>query len=85
MKSEEVLEVKPRSFALVTWRGINKSLNHVHGGFGWTIASGTKVSLWFDVWLTNDPLCLLVEEIDSNEILWRVADIITKEGQWAIT
>ena len=84
VKNDNVLELQPRSNASYTWRGILRSLNHVHGGFGWTIASGREVSLWFDAWLSSEPLCLSVEEIDPNEILWRVADIINDEGQWVV-
>lgn len=71
-----------KSDASVTWRAITRSLNHAHGGFGWNTASGTEVWLWSDTWLTNGPLCLLVEDIEPNEIVWRVADIINEEGQW---
>ena len=65
-------------------RRVLKSIHHVSGGFGWNIANGIDVSLWFDAWLSNIPLCLLVDDIEPDEILWRVVDIIDDTGQWDI-
>ena len=52
----------------------------VKGGFGWKIGKGTEASLWFDIWVEFDPLCLLIEEIDPSESLWTVANIISNDG-----
>ena len=40
--------------------------------------------MWFDAWLSNTSLCLLVDDIEPDEILWRVAGIIDDTGQWDI-
>lgn len=61
-----------------------KSLAQVHGGYGWHIGNGESVSLWFDVWLAEEPLCIMVNEIDSTEVLWTVYNIISPEGVWSL-
>lgn len=61
-----------------------KSLAQVHGGYGWHIGNGESVSLWFDVWLAEEPLCIMVNEIDPTEVLWTVYNIISPEGVWSL-
>lgn len=55
-----------------------------YGGYWWRIGNGVNVSLWFNAWLSKEPLCLMVEEIDLDEILWIVSDIINSEGVWIL-
>lgn len=73
-----VLETPAKGGDSTTWRGITKNLSHVHGGFGWTIGNV------FDAWLSSDPLCLMVEDIDLKGILWTMADIIEPDGSWDV-
>lgn len=44
------------------------------GGFSWSIGNGQDISLWFDVWLGHDPLCLVVDDIDPQELCWTVSE-----------
>lgn len=69
VKNQPMLDCVARPTDSTTWKGIVKSLAYVHGGFSWRIGNGCSVSLWFDACVTEDPLCLLVEEIDPDEIL----------------
>lgn len=67
-----------------TWKGIIRSLNMTKGGFAWNIGTGEEVSIWFDIWVDNEPLCLLIEDIEPTETMWNVADIIIikSNGSW---
>lgn len=75
------MEWNSESIASYTWKGATKSFNHVKGGFGWKIGTENNVSIWFDVWIHSEPLCLLVSDIHLLEILWTVNDII-QDGRW---
>lgn len=68
----------------ITWKGIIKSFNMVKGGFGWDLSDGAKISLLFGIWLHYDPLCLVVDDIDLDEICWTVKDIIGVDGEWKL-
>ena len=64
-----------------TWQGICRSFNRVEDGFWWNIGNGRKVSLWFDVWIGDVPLCLIVEHISPEELLWTMVDIVNANGE----
>lgn len=81
IKQDDNLDLPPCSGTSATWRGLLESINYVNGGFGWKVGSAVDVSLWFDSWLADSPLCLQVDEIHSDEILWTVAHIIKEDGQ----
>lgn len=49
------------------------------------MGNGRNVSIWFDIWIGNDPICLLIDVIDPLEILWNVADIINSDGTWNLS
>lgn len=76
LKNESILKYDTKPGNSSTWKGIIRSFKIIEGGFGWKIGNGRDVSIWFDVWIGNDPICLLIDEIDPTEVLWNVADII---------
>lgn len=54
----------------------------VRGGYGWKLGNGRDVSIWFDIWVENEPLYLIIEDIDPIESMWNVADILHEDGSW---
>lgn len=71
---DHIFDHQPKPTASSTWKGIIWSLNKVKGGFSWSIGNGQDISLWFDVWLGHDPLCLVVDDIDPQELCWTVSE-----------
>lgn len=60
---------KQRDFS--DWKGIVRSFNHVTSGYGWS----ESISFWFDTWILNDLLSLLIDKIHYFELTWTVANI----------
>ena len=83
VQHRDLLDCEARPTDSRQWKGFIRGFNMIKGGFGWRIGNGESVSLWFDTWLYNDPLCLLIDDIHPNEITWTVADVI-HEGAWAL-
>lgn len=54
----------------------------VKGGFDWELWYGECISLWFDAWLLSDPFCLIVDDIDLDEIWWTVNHTHNDNGEW---
>lgn len=52
------------------------------GGCGKKIGNSKYVSVWYNIRLENEPLCLIIEEIDPVERIWNVADILHQDGRW---
>lgn len=64
------------------WKGAVRSFNHVKGGFDRKIGLGKNVYLWFDIWIGNELLVLLIDDIDPLKIMWNVNAII-HNGHWS--
>ena len=63
-----------------TWKGIVKSNALVSSCYGCRVGNGTYISLWFDIWVKDEPLCLEVNRIEPDEINRKVTDIIPPQG-----
>lgn len=65
----------------MTWKGISRSFNFVKGGYGWSLENRNQISFWFDIWLYFDHLCLIVDDIDPDEVLITVVEVISPQGE----
>lgn len=67
---------------LSTWRGLLKSMNIVRGGYCWSLENGKDISLWFDAWVENKPLCLMLDDINPIQSVWTIAYILEDDDHW---
>lgn len=92
LKGVSILNVEPKDEASYTWQSIMKVVHDLKAGFKFRIGRG-HISLWYDTWVDEVPLCtqedyvnimdthLIVEDIYDNGI-WRwnrLATIIPNE------
>ena len=82
LKNDNLLDNITKPGSSSTWKGICRNFEKVKDGFGWNVGNGRMVYLWFDIWVGREPICLLVENIYPDELLWSVADIIDDNGEW---
>ena len=74
LKNEGMFEHTVRPGHSPIWKGIRRSFNRIENGFAWNVGNGRIVSLWFDVWVGETPLCLLVGLFLRNNGIgrWRI-------------
>lgn len=84
LKQGNILQYTPRPTDWATMKGITKSIQSVQDGFGWSLGNGESISLWFDAWVLHEPLCLVVDVIDPDELHLPVKDIRGPNGDWCL-
>lgn len=48
----------------------------------WVPKSGTHVNFWTDLWLMENPLCNIVDQIPDNQIQRKVNEYVNINGEW---
>ncbi|XP_026428765.1 uncharacterized protein LOC113324682 [Papaver somniferum] len=67
------------------WTGLKWAWNTLKEDIRWNVGTGSKISVWYDIWLGG---CALIEEIGltdyvKNHIRMKVQDLIL-EGNWYV-
>lgn len=74
LKGSNILDVVIPVGSSYGWRSICKALNSLKNGFQFRVGAGT-LSIWYDKWGDNDPLCRLVLFVDIQDINLQLKDI----------
>lgn len=70
-KGKSIMKCDIRTGSSSMWRGIMRSFFYmVKGSFG--------------IWIGNEPLCTVIDDIDPMESMWNVEDILDEEGRWVL-
>lgn len=83
LKDQCILDNNMQPYASHSWKGIDRSFNFLKSGFAQT-GNVISVSIWFDIWVYDEPLCLMVDDIHKGDLHLNVNSAISSYGAWGL-